>query len=60
MREYVDPSTGEVFALVSLGQWQELVARARNLDPDGGGGNGQCACPCCAAARSILSIDGEG
>ena len=33
--EYVDPLTGEIFALVSLGQWEQMVAEAARLQSAG-------------------------
>lgn len=56
MREFVDPSTGEVFALVSLADWQRIMIVAHRVDTDNAG---SCHCTACTLASMILVAGGR-
>lgn len=59
----MDPSTGELFAVVTLAEWEALAADAREFDPcaptDHGGHMTNCNAPGCELARRVLAINTE-
>lgn len=52
-REWVDPETGEVFALIGLAQWNKIVELAVHVAPCGPGYD--CGAFGCALARHVLA-----
>lgn len=56
MREWIDADTGEVFALVTLGQWETAVELAREHNPCAG----SCTSAACALARAVLALADDG
>lgn len=59
----MDADTGELFAAVSLVEWERLAADARELDPcqptDRGGHMTNCSAPGCELARRVLKLARE-
>ena len=54
MREWVDPQTGEIFALVPLAWWQNAVDAAREAASSRWYG-GECACEFCRVVAAVLA-----
>lgn len=57
MREYIDESTGEIVAVLSLSTWEALVRDAR-----AGGAPcdlGACTSPTCSLVRGVLLANQE-
>jgi hypothetical protein len=48
----IDADTGELFAVVSLADWEALAAHAEKYDPC----MPSCAAPGCVLARRVLAI----
>lgn len=51
----VDQDTGELFAVVTLAEWEALASDAREFGPCGD----ECNAASCMIARRVLSIDTE-
>jgi hypothetical protein len=56
MRTYVDQSTGEILAVLSLSTWEHLVQCAIDHCPCAEGP--RCTSPGCALARSVIAEHG--
>lgn len=53
----MDADTGELFAVITLSDWEALAKDAREFDPCTP--ESKCAAPGCELARRVLSIDTE-
>lgn len=53
----MDADTGELFAVITLAEWEALAKDAREFDPCAP--ESKCSAPGCELARRVLSIDTE-
>jgi len=56
MREYIDPSTGEIVAVLSMSTWESLVATATTAAPCAAGA---CTSLACTVMRGLLAAHDE-